>query len=230
MAVSPTRTALVAGATGLVGRHVLARLLADEAYGRVVSIGRRLLPHTHPKLTHHIVAFDALEDFADRLRADDVFCCLGTTMRRAGTRAAFRQVDYVYPFTLARVALGEGARQFLLVSALGAHPRSPFFYNRVKGEAEEAIAALRYEGVYLFRPSLLTGEREEHRPLERMGEVVLGGLSFLLRGPLRRYRPTPAALVAGAMVAVAKAAPGGCRVYEPPDMETVLRADPSAAR
>ncbi len=224
MSEASSRTALIAGATGLVGGHCLDLLLADDAYGAVVSLGRRPLRRTHPKLTHHVIDFDHLDAHADLVAGDDVFCCLGTTMRKAGSKEAFRRVDYDYPLALARVALGRGAEQYLLVSALGANPRSPFFYNRVKGEVERAVSALSFEGVYLFRPSLLTGERAEVRPGERQAEAVLNALSFLLRGPLRKYRPTPAHVVAAAMIAVAKDKPGGVRVYEPEAMRAVIGA------
>ena len=229
---SSPRSALLAGATGLVGGHCLDLLLADDAYRAVVTLGRRPLPRTHPKLTHHVVAFDRLDAHADLVEGRDVFCCLGTTMRKAGSKEAFRKVDYDYPFALARVALGRGAEQYLLVSALGANPRSPFFYNRVKGEVEEAVSALPFEGVYLFRPSLLTGERAEERPGERRAEAVMNALSFLLRGPLRKYRPTPARVVAAAMLAVAKAQPGGVRVYEPEAMKALMagEAGPGGSR
>lgn len=209
------RTALVAGGTGLVGRHLIAQLLGTPAYGRVVTLGRRPIPTAAPQHTHHVVDFDRLEEAGASLAADDVFCCLGTTMKQAGSREAFRRVDFAYPVALAREALKQGARQYLLVSALGAKPTSLFFYNRVKGEAEEAVAALPYEGVYVFRPSLLTGERREVRAGEQVAARVLGVLTPLLRGPLRPLRPTPAADVAAAMARVALARPGGLQHYGP---------------
>ncbi len=225
MSDASTRSALIAGATGLVGGRCLDLLLADEAYHAVVSLGRRPLPRAHPKLTHHVVDFEHLDAHAGVIEGQDVFCCLGTTMRKAGSKEAFRRVDYDHPLALARQALERGAKQCLLVSALGASPRSPFFYNRVKGEVEQAVSALPFVGVYLFRPSLLTGERQEDRPGERRAEAVTNALSFLLRGPLRKYRPTPARVVAAAMIAAAKARPGGVRVYEPEAMRAVMAGE-----
>jgi uncharacterized protein YbjT (DUF2867 family) len=213
---------LLVGATGLVGGHCLDMLLADDACRAVVTLGRRPLPRTHPKLTHHVVDFDRLDAHTGVIEGQDVFCCLGATMRKAGSKEAFRKVDYTYPLTLARLALERGAERYLLVSALGANPRSPFFYSRLKGEVEEAVSALPFEGVYLFRPSLLTGDRAEERPGERRAEAALNALSFLLRGPLRKYRPTSARVVAAAMLAAAKAEPGGVRVYEPEAMQAVM--------
>ncbi len=209
-----TRTALLLGATGLVGRHCLDLLLADAAYEAVVTLGRRPLRRSHPKLTHHVVDFDRLADAASLIEARDVFCCLGTTMKKAGSKEAFRKVDFDYPVAAARIAAANGAEQYLLVSALGADARSRFFYNRVKGEVEEAIGAFPFDGVYVLRPSLITGDREEARAGEQVSEWVLKALSFVLRGPLRKYRPIEARTIARAMVAMAKGRPGGLRVIE----------------
>ncbi len=209
-----TRTALLLGATGLVGGHCLDLLLADAAYEAVVTLGRRPLRRSHPKLTHHVVDFDRLADAASLIEARDVFCCLGTTMKKAGSKEAFRKVDFDYPVAAARIAAANGAEQYLLVSALGAGTRSRFFYNRVKGEVEEAIGAFPFDGVYVLRPSLITGDREEARAGEQVSEWVLKALSFVLRGPLRKYRPIEARTIARAMVAMAKRQPGGVQVIE----------------
>lgn len=209
-----SRTALLLGATGLVGSHVLDLVLADETYTAVATLGRRAPDRTHPKLTHHVIDFDRLDDFAELIRGDEVFCCLGTTMRQAGSQEAFRRVDQVYPVTVAQRAQANGVAQWLMVSALGANARSSIFYNRVKGEVEDAVRALPFRGVYCFRPSLLTGRRAETRPGEQVGEAVLQGLGFLLVGPLRKYRAIAAEAVARAMVVVARQAPGGIQVYE----------------
>lgn len=210
-----SRTAILLGATGLVGGHCLDLLLADERYAHVTTLGRRPLPQTHAKLTHHVLDFDALASRADAFAVEDVFCCLGTTIKQAGSQAAFRTVDFTYPFEAARIALAKGARQYLLVSALGADSASRIFYNRVKGETENAIRALDYEGVYIFRPSLLTGDRADTRRGEQVAEAVLNTFSFALRGPLRSFRPTAARDVAAAMLHVARQQPGGVQVYEP---------------
>jgi uncharacterized protein YbjT (DUF2867 family) len=207
-----TRTAVLLGATGLVGGYCLEALLADAAYEAVVTLGRRPLDRTHPKLTHHVVDFDRLAEAASLIEARDVFCCLGTTMKQAGSKEAFRNVDFGYPVEAARMAAANGAEQYLLVSALGASPRSAFFYSRVKGEAEAAICALPFDGVYVLRPSLITGERDEARAGEQISERVLGALSFALRGPLRKYRPVEARTIARALVAIAKRQPGGVHV------------------
>ena len=208
------RTALVAGASGLVGGHVLRLLLTDGAYGAVTSIGRRTLPLTHPKLTQRTADFDRLDALADFPRVDDVFCSLGTTMRRAGSPDAFRKVDYTYVVELARIAVRHRASQFLLVSAIGADRDSRVFYSRVKGETEAAVRAIPFDAIHVFRPSLLLGARSESRPLERVGIVVGGTFRFLFIGPLRRYRPVRADTVARAMIAAAKEGRRGVHVHE----------------
>ena len=214
------KTALIAGATGLVGRHCLVRLLEEPAYERVIALVRRPLPHADPKLEQRVVDFDRLGLVGSEFpESHDVFCCLGTTMKVAGSEAAFRQVDFVYVVSLASQALGRGAKQFLLVSSLGANPKSSIFYSRVKGETEAAIAALPFEGRQIFRPSILVGERAEVRRGERAGIVVMRGLSFTMLGPLRKYRPVSAATVAKAMVRVAREAPRGVNIYESDTIE-----------
>lgn len=208
-----TRTALLAGASGLVGGHVLRLLLEDRGYQRVTVLGRRELPLRHQKLAQRVVDFDQLAAVTDFPRVHDVFCCLGTTMKQAGSPQAFRTVDFTYVVELARVAVRHRASQFLMVTALGADPGSRAFYSRVKGEVEEAVTRLRFDGIQIFRPSLLVGKRAERRLGEQVA-LVLGGLtSWALVGPLRKYRPIAAETVARAMVRIAREAPRGVHVY-----------------
>jgi uncharacterized protein YbjT (DUF2867 family) len=211
---SPRRSALLLGATGLVGGHCLELLLAARAYARVVVLARRRLEREQPGLEQHVVNFDRLADHADLFRVDDVFCCLGTTIRKAGSREAFRRVDLLYPREAARLAAAAGARHFLLVSAVAADPASRVFYNRVKGEVEQAVRSLPFEAVTLARPSLLLGERAELRPGERIAGWVSKPLAPLMRGPLARYRPIHARTVAAALVRAALERRPGVRVVE----------------
>ncbi len=208
------RTALLAGASGLVGGHCLRRLLADDVYTCVTTLGRRAVPHTHPKLLQRTIEFHRLAELPDFPRAHDVFCCLGTTMKQAGSAEAFYRVDFTYVHELARLAARHGAQQFLLVSAVGANPRSKILYNRVKGEVEAAVSRLPFRGVHIFRPSLLLGERREHRAGERLAIALMPAIVVLLIGPLRKYRPLPADAVAAAMIRVAHAERPGVHVYQ----------------
>jgi uncharacterized protein YbjT (DUF2867 family) len=208
------RTALVLGATGLVGGHCVELLLRDGAWSRVTVLARRALGRTHPRLDERVVDFDRLGEQASAFAADDVFCCLGTTIKQAGSQAAFRRVDHDYVVRSAELAHERGARCFLLVTALGANAGSRVFYNRVKGEAERDVLALGFEGVALLRPSLLLGRRSGHRAGESLAQKVAPLLSPLLAGPLRKYRAIPAAAVARAMVRLAKDGVTGVRVVE----------------
>ncbi|MGH8490027.1 MAG: oxidoreductase [Gammaproteobacteria bacterium] len=208
-----SRTALLAGATGLVGGHCLELLLQDDAWEQVAVLGRREIGTTHRKLVQRVVDFDRLAELGDVSRVDDVFCCLGTTMKRAGSEAAFRRVDFTYVHELAQLAFG-CAGQFLLVSALGADRQSRMFYNRVKGEVEDAVRKLPFDGVHIFRPSLLLGERREIRPGERLAILAGRAVGLMFVGPLGRYRPIAARAVAAAMIRIAKDATRGVHVYE----------------
>ncbi len=208
------RTALVLGATGLVGGHCVEMLLGDAAWRRVTVLARRASGRTHPRLDTRVVDFERLGEQADAFAVDDVFCCLGTTLKQAGSRQAFRRVDHDYVVAAAELARERGARAFLLVSALGADAGSRVFYNRVKGETERDVAALGFAGVALLRPSLLLGRRADLRAGEGLAQKVAPLLSPLLVGPLRKYRATAGAAVARAMLRLAKDGVAGVRVVE----------------
>jgi uncharacterized protein YbjT (DUF2867 family) len=175
----------------------------------VCSLGRRPLPRQHPKLTQRTVDFARLESEA-LPSAEDAFCCLGTTIKKAGSQEAFRAVDHDAVLAFAKAARKAGARRFLLVSALGANPSSRVFYNRVKGETEEDLKAVGFESLIILRPSLLLGDRAESRPGEHAAIVVSKVLGPLLR-PFSG-RPIEARTVARAMLALARDAANGTRV------------------
>ncbi|MBI5494414.1 MAG: NAD(P)H-binding protein [Deltaproteobacteria bacterium] len=201
---------MVAGGTGLVGGLLVQRLLEDARYEQVHAVGRRPLGLTHPRLHEHMVVLDALAAWKDCPAVDDAYCALGTTLGKAGSRALFRAVDLDAVVAFARVARAAGAQRFLLVSALGADARSKMFYNRTKGEAEEAVAALGFPEVHVVRPSLLDGPRRESRPLEQLSLVVARAAAPLLG----HYRPIHADDVARAMVGYAFDGIPGVSVHE----------------
>jgi len=204
---------LVAGASGLVGRALVRRILADEAGPGAVALVRRPMGAGRPRLAEVVVDFGKLEG-VEVPRAGTAFCALGTTMAKAGSEAAFRAVDLDAVVSFARLARRAGVSRFLLVSAAGADPGSGIFYSRVKGEVEEAVKELGFEGVALFRPSLLLGERAESRPAERAAILASGLVSWAMAGPLARWKPVPAESVAAAMLAVAAGALEGVRIVE----------------
>ncbi|QRN95133.1 oxidoreductase [Archangium violaceum] len=215
-----TRTAVVAGASGLVGGSLLDTLLDSPRYREVLSLGRRPLSRQHPKLVQRTVDFARLAE-EPLPPVDDAFCCLGTTIKKAGSQEAFRAVDHDAVLAFARAAKQAGARRFLVVTALGANPRSRVFYNRVKGEVEEALKGLGFESLVILQPSLLLGERAESRPGERAAIVASRVLAPLLR-PLGS-RPIEARTVARAMLALALDAPQGVRLAPSGELQELGR-------
>jgi uncharacterized protein YbjT (DUF2867 family) len=206
------RSIALFGATGLVGRECLKFLLARAEFSRVVVFVRRqvqldLSAALQEKVALHVIDFDRLASYASLLAVDQILCTLGTTIRKAGSQQAFRTVDFAYPAEIARLGLERGARHFLLVSALGADARSRVFYNRVKGELENAVLALPYRAHTIVRPSLLLGEREETRLGEKIGEK----LAFLAP---RKYKPVHARDVASTLVNAASEDRAGVNVIE----------------
>jgi uncharacterized protein YbjT (DUF2867 family) len=207
------RTALIAGATGLVGGHCLRLLLASDACQRVIALARRPLGISHPRLDERVIRFEDLETMDPFPAASEVYCALGTTIAAAGSQSEFRRVDFDYPRALAIRAAAAGARQFLLVSSVSADPGSPNFYLRVKGELEEAVSALRFDSVHIFRPSFLIGDRPRRRRAESLGAALFRAIQPALAGPLRKYRAIDAAVLASAMLAAARVARPGRHVY-----------------
>jgi uncharacterized protein YbjT (DUF2867 family) len=217
------RTAAIFGATGLVGGACLDLLLADKRYARIVAIGRREPALSDPKLLVRRASLDTVETLDDPTldTVDDIFCCLGTTLKKAGSQEAFRRVDLDYVVNADSFAKRHSAHHFLMVSAVGADARSRVFYSRIKGEAESAVAKLGIESISIFRPSFILGPREESRLGERLGMGVAAALSFAMVGPLTKYRPIAATTIARAMLAVAATPAPGVTVYEFDRMATL---------
>lgn len=212
------KVALIAGATGLTGQHLLQLLLASSRYRQVKVLTRRDEQVEHPKAEMVKVDWDRLEDFTSYLEADDIFCGLGTTMKKAGSKEAFQKVDYQYPLDLARLTLEQGAQQYLLISAMGADADSMFFYNRVKGQLEDDLAKLAFRSIHIFRPSLLLGERQEERKGEETAKVVMNTVKMFMRGPLRKYQPIHVARVAKDMLDAAAAEEAGIHIHQNHEM------------
>jgi uncharacterized protein YbjT (DUF2867 family) len=214
--------ALIAGATGLVGNELLQQLISGRQYHTISLLSRHEVETTSKRVETIIVDYDQLTD--EQIPAvDDVFCCLGTTMNKAGSKEAFRKVDYDYPLRVAEITRRKGARQYLLVSAMGADPNSYFFYNRVKGEVEEAIARLDFEAFHTFRPSMLLGERTETRTGEQIGQAVMQSVAPLMVGGLKKYQAIAASTVAEAMVYVAKKELRGVYVFESNKIKSLVQ-------
>ena len=204
-----TKTALIIGASGLVGTALLQGVLASPAYGLVKILVRSPLKITNLKL--QTILFDFENPDAIKVQADDVYCCLGTTLKKAGSKAAFRKIDSDYPFLIARLAKLNGATRFSIVTAMGADVHSSIFYNQIKGEIERKLKELNFESLLVFRPSLLLGNRQE----ARFSEQVAGSLMRFFKPliPLK-YQGIEAEKVADAMIQKTLSAPSGYHVYE----------------
>lgn len=210
------KTALIAGATGLIGSQLLQHLLDDNRYTVVKAISRRPLTIAHPKLENIVFEFDQMEQQAYKLQADDAFCCLGTTIKKVKTKEKFRQIDFEFPLELAKITKANGAEQYLLVSALGADKKSKIFYNQVKGEAEEAIGQVGFTSFHIFRPSLLMGDRKENRSGEEAGKVFFKYLGFLVP---KKYKGIESIKVARAMQKIAAQHQRGTHIHESNELQ-----------
>ena len=177
------KTAIVLGATGLIGKKVTEHLLKNDTYSTVIILVRKPLNINHPRLKQHIFNYDAIDNTL--LKGDDLFCCLGTTIKTAGSKEAFRKVDLDYVVNVAKASKGNGINHFAVISAMGANKNSTVFYNQIKGEMEEAIKAIGFDSTYVIRPSLLLGDRKEFRFGELIGKFFMITLSFLIP---KKYR------------------------------------------
>lgn len=207
------KTAIVFGTTGAVGQRLLPLLVASDAWANITVVTRRPLNTGSNKVSEVICGAQTIDDHAHALAGDTVFCCLGTTQKIAGSKARFREVDHEYILACARITHRQGARHFLLVSAMGADARSLNFYSQVKGETERDLRAVGFERLDILRPSLLVGDRGESRPLEALGGIVMTLMSPAMVGPFQPYRPIKIEQVARSMREIALREGAGTTVY-----------------
>lgn len=212
-----SKVALVAGASGLVGKQLVKVLLDRPDYSEVKVLVRRKLGINNSRLHEIFYDFTMPEDMP--LKADILFCCLGTTIREAGSKDAFRRVDEHFVVQTARLGLLSGASQFHVITAMGADKRSFFFYNRVKGEVEEQLKALGYPALHIYRPSLLLGQRDQKRAGEKAGEFIMNIFDPLMLGPLKKYKAVSATKVARAMEAFAHSSGIGTFIHESDELQ-----------
>lgn len=218
------KTALIAGATGLVGSELLRLLIAQKKYRKIYVPVRRKTGLDAQCVEEMLINFNDLEDELKNINADEVYCCLGTTMKKAGSKQAFYRVDYQYPYDLAKIMKKNGAERFLLVSSIGADPKSLFYYSRVKGDLEEALKEIGFRSLVIFRPSLLLGERDEKRTGEDIAKNVYKAIDKLFVGPLAKYAGIEAHVVASAMLAMACKELDGCKVLESDEIRKAGKA------
>ncbi len=207
------KTALIAGATGLVGSECLDLLADSDAYEKIIVASRSSIggKEDHSKIVFKKTDFDNLESLNGFDSVDHIFCALGTTIKKAGSKEKFRKVDHDYIVKLAELGLESGAEHFLFISSMGANPDSSFFYNKVKGETESEISQLNYRAISVFQPSLLLGDRKEKRVGENISKTLMTTFDFLIP---KKYKAIEAKTVAAAMLYSAEQNKPGLHIYE----------------
>ena len=198
------KTAIILGATGLTGSILLEKLLTLDNYGKVKVFTRRSVGFQHPKLEEHIVDLLKPDQYEETFTGDVIFCCIGTTKSKTPDKETYRKIDYGIPLSAVKLAKKKGIPKLLIISALGANPRSHIFYNRVKGEMERDVSSEKLEETYFFEPSLITGPRQEERTFEGLSQKIMKKGNKLLVGKLAKYRSIKAKTIADGMIAVAE--------------------------
>ena len=205
--------AIIAGASGLIGSKLLDLLLQSPDYNEVLALVRKELPVKHPKLTQFVVDFDKLDDYSNSINGRAIFCCLGSTKKKTPDLSVYRKIDHDYPVKLAELAKKNGVEQYHLVSALGANSKSSNFYTKMKGETEDSVQLVGLKSLHIYQPSLLTGDRKEHRAMEGFFTVLMKIINPILIGGLKKYRSIPAETVAKAMLNQSLKEEGGVFIY-----------------
>ncbi|MGO4905294.1 NAD(P)H-binding protein [Flavobacterium sp. W20_MBD1_R3] len=208
------KTALIIGSTGLIGAQLLNSLLDSNDYLKVITFVKRDTGIKHKKLTQHIIDFDAPDTYKNLIVGDDFFCTIGTTIKKAGSKEAFRKVDFEYPSQFATFAVQNKVKQFLIISSLGADSKSENFYLKTKGEIQDFLENCNFESVAVLQPSLLLGNRTEFRLGEKVGAFFMKTLSFLFLGNLKKYKPIESRTVAKALLKIAQSNNTGFKIYE----------------
>ncbi len=199
------KIAALFGATGLTGKSLLQQLTENDDYIKIIVFNRNLQNYNHNKIDEVSLDWNNIERIKNQLIADELFCCIGTTIKKAGSKKAFLQVDFHIPVTLAQIAENNKINKFLIVSSLGANPKSKNFYLQTKGKMEEEVLKFNIPKIHFFRPSILLGKRNEFRTGEEFGKIAMKIFNPLMIGSLRKYKAIPASIVAGAMIKVASA-------------------------
>jgi len=210
---------IIAGATGLIGRKLTSMFISSPSVSSITVLTRRDAGFDSSKVRELIIDYDKISSLVPEFEADAAYCCLGTTMKNAGSREAFYQVDHDYVVEFARTAKNAGINRFFVITAMGADEGSMFFYNRVKGKTEKDLKAIGFSELHILRPSLLLGDRKENRSGEAIGQKVMNAISFLLVGPFRKYRPIRDTTVARAMLVLSERESNGIFVHDSAEIQ-----------
>jgi len=196
------KSAIILGATGLTGSLVLKQLLENDNYNKIKLISRSSAEIDHPKIQEHLGDLFAMEQFSADFIADEVYVCIGTTKKKTPDRETYRKIDIGIPVNAAKLAKKNGIQKIAVVSAIGANAKSSIQYNRIKGEMEEQVMNVGVPQTFILRPSMIAGDRKEHRTGEKIGIAIFKALSFLFFGPFRKYRVVEASAIASKMIAL----------------------------
>lgn len=207
------KSALIFGASGLVGSELLNCLLTGSEYKKVFVLVRKPLGLKSPKAEEIVIDFEELAKYKDYFKVDDVYCCLGTTIKKAKSQKAFKRVDVEYPLEIAQMAMEMGVERFLVISSMGANPKSKVFYSRMKGLLEQELKKIGFKSLHIFRPSLLLGDRKEFRLGESAAAFISKWISFIFLGPLKKIKPIHAKNVAKGMYKAAQSKAEGVYTY-----------------
>lgn len=218
-------TAVVIGATGLTGNLVVEELIKDTNFKLVRVLVRKPIIKIHPKIEQQIVDFSDFDDYEKKFgNGDVIFCCVGTTQKKVnGDKILYEKIDHDIPVNAAKIGIAHGFKKFLIVSAVGANENSSNFYLKLKGKTENSLKKFPFESLGIFQPSLLNGNRKENRTGEKIAQVLMDILSFLLLGPLQKYKAIGADNLARAMVYESKQKKAGTHYYQYPEMMDMAR-------
>jgi len=216
-----TKTAIILGATGLTGSLLLEKLIEDNRYGHIILISRSKIDNLPSKISQHIGDLLDLAQFSEFFKADELYCCIGTTKDKTKDTTIYKNIDYGIPLAAATLCKEKGIPTFIVVSALGADKNSRIFYNKTKGEMEEAVKNIGVDHTYILRPSLIVGQRHQPRMGEKISKYILTLLRPLLQGGLKKYRMIYANTIANAMIILANTTPQKVRILESDNIETI---------
>lgn len=219
------KTAIICGATGLVGEQLLKQLLDSPVYEKVISLVRTHQNIKHPKYAERIIDFERIKESLQEIKADDAFCCLGTTMSKAGSKERQYHIDHDYVIDFAKGCIQTGVKQIAVVSSIGADKNTRNFYLKTKGEMEADIIQLPFEGIHFMRPSFLLGDRKEFRFGEKIGIFLARIIGPLLSGNLKKYKGIEVSAVAKAMIAAVNSGEKGVHVYHYDEITELAKAE-----